>query len=228
MVINSNMHKRASLKDKDGREFGHMSEIEGIVADSAEKIRGDRTERLFYEEAGSDKIFKKKWIQGEALVNVMEDKIGTRIGWGTGGDEGPAIEGIRDMALNPDSYNVLPFVNRHTPDGREALTSMFIPAYVTVFSLIDSRGWVDPVKGKEYYDKKRRSKASDPKALLMYKAEYCYTIEEALIGEGDNMFPREELAEQQAAMTIYKTVPKPITGTVAWKTVDGEQTREVI
>jgi hypothetical protein len=60
MVSNSATFKRASLKDKDGREFGHMSEIEGVVADSAEKIRGDRTERLFFEEAGSDKIFKKK------------------------------------------------------------------------------------------------------------------------------------------------------------------------
>lgn len=60
MVTNTGMFKRASKKDKDGVEFGHMSEIEGIVADSAEKIRGDRTERLFYEEAGSDKIFKKK------------------------------------------------------------------------------------------------------------------------------------------------------------------------
>ena len=60
MVINTTMHKRASLRDKDSREFGHMSEVEGIVADSPEKIRGDRTDRLFYEEAGSDKHFKKK------------------------------------------------------------------------------------------------------------------------------------------------------------------------
>ena len=60
MVINTNMYKRASKKDTNGNEFGHMAEIEGIVADSAEKIRGDRTERLFYEEAGSDRIFEKK------------------------------------------------------------------------------------------------------------------------------------------------------------------------
>ena len=30
-----------------------MSEIEGIVADDPNKIRGDRVERLIYEEAGS-------------------------------------------------------------------------------------------------------------------------------------------------------------------------------
>jgi hypothetical protein len=57
-----------------------MSEIEGVIADSAEKIRGDRTERLLFEEAGSDKHFNKKYIQGEALIQVMGgNRMGTRI-----------------------------------------------------------------------------------------------------------------------------------------------------
>ena len=47
-------NKRASLLTPDGVEFGSMSEIEGIVADNPRKIRGDRTERLIYEEAGSN------------------------------------------------------------------------------------------------------------------------------------------------------------------------------
>ena len=80
MGTNTATYKRASKKDKRGEEFGHMSEIEGVVADSPEKIRGDRTERLLYEEAGSDKHFKKKYLQGEALVTVMGGKrVGTRI-----------------------------------------------------------------------------------------------------------------------------------------------------
>lgn len=52
MVKNTDMHKRASKKKTDGTEGGHMSEIEGIVADSAEKIRGDRTERLLVGQTG--------------------------------------------------------------------------------------------------------------------------------------------------------------------------------
>ncbi len=62
MMINTGLHKRASKKNKDGTEASdsHGSEIEGIIADSPEKIRGDRTERLLYEEAGSDKILETK------------------------------------------------------------------------------------------------------------------------------------------------------------------------
>lgn len=212
MVINSNMFKRASKKDTNGNEFGHMSEIEGIVADSAEKIRGDRTERLFYEEAGSDKIFEKKWTQGEALVNVLGEKVGTRIGWGTGGDEGPSIEGITMMAQQPDAFNVLPFKNRYTVDGSIVMSSMFIPCYITLKEAMDHRGWCDPELGRAHYDSERAKKATNPKGLLMYKAEYCYTIEEALIRGGDNIFPREELAEQDTAINIYKSVELPKEG----------------
>jgi hypothetical protein len=50
--------------------------------------------------------------------------------------------------------------------------------------------------------------------LLIHKAEYCFTIEEALIQQGDNMFPREELAEQQASITIYKNTPIPEAGSL--------------
>jgi hypothetical protein len=89
---------------------------------------------------------------------------------------------------------------------------MFIPAYRMVISLLDKRGWCDPQKAKEYYEYQRRLKAEDPKGLLIYKAEYCFTIEEALIQQGDNMFPREELAEQAARIDIYKNVPVPIRG----------------
>jgi hypothetical protein len=36
-----------------------MAEIHSIIADKASKIRGDRTDRLVYEEAGSNPILSK-------------------------------------------------------------------------------------------------------------------------------------------------------------------------
>lgn len=218
MVKNTDMHKRASKKGKDGNEFGHMSEIEGIVADSPEKIRGDRVERLFFEEAGSDKVLTKKYLQGEALITVLGgSRIGTRIVWGTGGDSGISVEGIKAITLNPDAYNILKFRHNHTPDRRHILTSMFIPAYRMVLHLLDKRGWCNEEKAREWWDKERIIKATDPKALLIFTSEYCYTIEEALIQQGDNIFPREELAEQKAAIEIYKSVDLPEAGWLTWK-----------
>ena len=218
MVINTATYKRASKKTTDGDEAGHMSEIEGLVVDSPEKMRGDRTERLFMEESGSNKVFTKSYLQANALITVLGgDRIGTRFAWGTGGDSGSAIEGIKDMTLKPDVYNVLKFKHNYTPDGRYVYTAMFIPATRNVARFTDERGWCDPVKAREYYDAERLTMAEDPKALLIFKAEYCYTIEEALIQQGDNMFPREELAEQEAHLTIYKDIELPKQGYLTWK-----------
>lgn len=217
MVVNTNVHKRASIKLRDGSEVGHMAEIEGIVADSPEKIRGDRTERLLFEEAGSDKVLKQKYLQGEALITILGgQRIGTRIVWGTGGDEGPSISGIKDIVLKPDVYNILKFRHNYTPDKKFIDTAMFIPAHRMVAHLLDKRGWCDQDEAMAWYEKERTLKAEDPKALLIYKAEYCFTIEEALIQQGDNIFPREELAEQSAQIEIYKTTPKITTGYLLW------------
>lgn len=53
--IDNLKQKRASLLNKEGVEYGSLAEIEGITADDPGKVRGDRTERLVFEEAGSNK-----------------------------------------------------------------------------------------------------------------------------------------------------------------------------
>ena len=63
-------------------EDGWMSQIQGITADKPNKIRGDRTDLLFYEEAGSWPSLRKAWIQGEALVNIQGKKFGIKLAGG--------------------------------------------------------------------------------------------------------------------------------------------------
>ena len=57
--INNNDTKRASKVTRDGQEFGWGSEVNTIVADNPNKIRGHRVDRLVYEEAGSSKSLVK-------------------------------------------------------------------------------------------------------------------------------------------------------------------------
>lgn len=136
--------------------------------------------------------------------------------WGTGGDEGSNIEGIKDIVLNPDVYNILRYRHNHTATGDYIETAMFIPAYAMVNHLLDERGWCNPEDAKAWYEKERAKKAADPKALLIYTAEYCFTIEEALLNSGDSIFPKEELAQQRTAIEVYKTVPQPKAGWLTW------------
>ncbi len=83
-VVDNATTKRASKKTKDGVEFGWMSEIHSIIADKPGKIRGDRTDRLVFEEAGSNPVLSKSWIQGDSLVELGGKHFGTKIFLGTG------------------------------------------------------------------------------------------------------------------------------------------------
>ena len=82
LVVNNNDTKRASIKTPDGIEYGWGSEITSVVADTSDKIRGDRLDRLIYEEAGSNKYLTESWIKGDALVALGGKHFGSRIALG--------------------------------------------------------------------------------------------------------------------------------------------------
>lgn len=218
MNINTKTHKRASRKDKDGTESGHRSEVEGIICDDSDKLRGDRTQILVYEEAGADPELTKKWIKGEALITVLGGKrVGKRIAFGTGGSSKQnSMEGLKRMTLNPDGYNILPVRHNYTNKGDYIISGLFIPAYRIVYEFVDKRGWCNLQKAKNHYITERLKLAENPKALLEYISEYCFTIEEALLQQDSEFFPREELAEQKSQIEIYNKTPKIHTGNLSW------------
>ena len=211
-------------------EDGWMSQIQGITADKPNKIRGDRTDLLFYEEAGSWPLLRKAWIQGEALVAIQGQKFGIKLAGGTGGDSGPALEGLREMYYNPNTYDILPYRHKYTSTGDEALTGFFIPAFLVINKegYIDSRGYTDPEKGKEYYNAQRASKSSDPKALVDFMAEFCYNAEEAFSLEGDNKFNKVNIAEQLTNIRALKKCPLIERGYIEYKFKEGAHIQQNI
>lgn len=230
MTLNTKDHKRASIKGADLSERGHRSEVQGIIVDDPDKLRGDRIQKLIFEEAGADPVLVKKWVKGEALITVLGGKrVGTILAFGTGGSsKAGSMEGLKTIITDPKAYNILPVHHNYTIDGSYITTGMFIPAYKIVYSLIDKRGYCDRTKAMAWYNSVRATKAGNPKDLIDYQAEYCFTIEEALIQKEDNMFPREELAEQLTAIEIYKTVEKPKSGFLTWDVDrEGERTGKV-
>ena len=57
---------------------------------------------------------------------------------------------------------------------------------------------------------KRATKIADPKGLMLYSAEYCFTPDEALALEGDNQFNTVLLTEQLAAIKLHKITPQEL------------------
>lgn len=218
MVKDSDTHKRASLKDKGSgnEEYGHMSEIIGVGADKSNKIRGDRADRLIFEEGGSDPILKEKYTQAEPLVELLGDRIGTRFVIGTGGDNNKHLAGLEDMYLNPAPYLGLPYKHSYTENGEPTLSGFFIPAHAFMFRYQDERGVTDEDKAREYYEKRRAAYGDDVEGLMLHCAEYCFYAEEALIRQGQNDFDKKLLSQQVADIKIHKTGTKIERGNFFW------------
>lgn len=211
--INSNMHKKASKVDRDNNEFGHMSQIRGVIVDNARKLRGRRVDRLLYEESGSNPILTETYVKGQALVEISGKKIGTRFVFGTGGDEGPPLAGLEKMFTNVAAFNGLPYIHSYTRDGRvSSNTGFFVPAHTSMVDFTDDRGVTNEIEAKAYYDTKRKELESMPKELMDYCAEYCYFPEEALSKQGMNNFNQVLLANQYTEIAIHKSTPTPERG----------------
>lgn len=228
---NTDMKKVASKIDKDGNESGWKSTIEGITADTPDKLRGDRVDNIYFEESGNHRSLIETYSRAHALVDILGSRVGNRFVFGTSGEQGPQLAGLKTMFFNPKSYTILPYLNRHMANGEPQLTGYFIPSYSMwlgkpVGSGFDDRGVVYIEKAKKYYEDHWKT-IDDPKALLIDKAEYCFTPEDAFVLEGSNRFDQELLVDQLHALTIHKTVELPKPARLSWgRTKDGEVDRD--
>ena len=220
MKIDTAFRKRASKVDKDKNEIGWKSEIEGIITDNPRKLRGARTRRIFFDEAGSFPMLTDTYIQSTALVDILGERVGMRIVGGTGGDTGPQLEGLSKMFYNPEQFDILPYKNYYSRTGELAYTGFFVPSYEMWFGPIsnpgfDSRGVVDKERAKQYYLEKW-SKITDPHVLLKQRAEYCFCPEDAFALEGSNVFNTEKLTEQQINIQQLRAVEPPKRIKLTW------------
>lgn len=227
---NSDIHKRASKLNKEREESGWMSEIMGILCDNPRKLRGDRIDRLFFEEAGSNPYLVKTYLQGNPLVEILGEKFGTRFVWGTGGDSGPHLKGLASMFNNPETYNILPYRHNYTRSGEYTLSSFFIPAYTFVAreGIIDSRGVTNIEKAKAFYEAERAKAVIEPEAYMIHCAEYCFTPDEALSLEGDDTFNRIKLTEQKTRIDLFKDRPDIHVGHLEYTFKGGEHLEQNI
>lgn len=220
MKVDTSFKKRASKVDKDKNEVGWKSEIEGIICDNPRKLRGPRTRRLFFDEVGSFPGLVDAYVQATALVDILGERVGIRILGGTGGDQGPQLEGLSKMFYNPEDYDILPYKNYYSRTGELAYTGFFIPSYEMWFGPLsnpgfDHRGVVDTKRAKKWYQD-NWDKIKDPHVLLKKKAEYCFTPEDALALEGSGVFNTEKLTEQQINIQQLKTVEPPRKIKLTW------------
>jgi hypothetical protein len=192
------MHQKASYLDEFGVERGSLSEIIGQVVDDPNKTRGKRGRKITFEEGGS---FPKMKEALEISLGSMRDGslyVGQITVLGTGGEEGPGIEGLEDVFYDPASWDMLEFPNVWE-EGYEGTTcGYFVPSWRANSVFMDDDGNVEAKEAlaadNVVRDQKKKSK--DPRSLDRRVAEYPQKPGEAFQRLSFNMFPVADINEQ--------------------------------
>lgn len=223
------LHYRSSKVDKEGNESGFLSEIIGKVIDSPDKLRGIRTNYLVFEEAGSFKNLLKTIQTAKALMEIGGEKFGFSIAFGTGGDEssgGEALEGLKKVFSNPDTYNFFLFRNKYNEARELRETGFFFATYDCQMKFMNSQGITDLEESYKYImaERKKYEDAGDVKGLIDLKAEYPLYPEECFMAGGTNVFDRIILGNQKVRLMNDPNLPfKPVRGYLQWTYKKGTQ-----
>lgn len=190
------LHKRASYWNAKGVEVKTGGEIIGRVIDNPNKVRGARG-HVFFEEGGSFARLVEAWMTCWALVTQGGVSFANMMAWGTGGEQGPGIQGLEDIFTNPEPYNCLPFDNcwEESPSLRDH--GFFFPTWALMDRFMDKWGNTDYNKAIEYHNRERELKLKkSPHLYDKFIAEYPFTPSEALMRLQGNDFPVAHLQKQ--------------------------------
>jgi len=191
-VHNTLMHQKASYKDEYGTERGVMSEIIAQIVDKPKKTRGKRGRKVTFEESGSFPHLEDALEVSLGSLRSGSIYVGQATVFGTGGEQGPGIQGLENIFNHPEAWDMLQFPNPYEEGMFGTECGYFVPCFRANEEFMDEEGNVD-MEGAIADDEKEREKkrtSGKPKDLDRRKAEYPRNPAEALqrlTGNGFNV-----------------------------------------
>lgn len=170
------------------RVEGYKSQMRKVIYDKDPgKTRGSRPSIHIWEEIGSwtgaaklkqcYKMTEASWWRGSRFT-CFPFLIGTGGEMETGGSED-----AKDMAYNPEAFNLLSFVYK------DQKVCKFFPAYRKFEGYYEDTGISNEKGAKEFLDARRKSKEGEPDSARQESMEFPFELEEAFQTKGDNIFP---------------------------------------
>lgn len=208
---NTLMHQKASWLDDKGVEQGvdgKISEIIGVIVDNPNKTRGKRGRKIVFEEGGSFRKLKEALEISLGSIRDGSAYVGQVAVFGTGGEEGPGIEGLEDIFGSPEAWDMLIFPNVWEAGMENEQCGYFVPCWRVNNLAIDPEGNVDMdlAIDLEGVEREKKKKSTDPKAIDRRKAEYPTNPSEALMRLTVNNFPVDLIDQQIKRLKSDRTL----------------------
>lgn len=194
------MEFKASFIDSMGMEQGDMASIMGIIVNDPNKTRGKRGRKITFEEAGSFRNLKSalEISLGSLRDGASQIYVGQASVFGTGGEEGPSIEGLEDIFYNPAVWDMIEFSNRWEEGYESTKCGYFVPCTsMNPLAMTDNGALLyDLAITADDLERAKKLKSSDPKALDRRKAEYPRKPSESFQRLNNNGFNIAEIDAQ--------------------------------
>lgn len=207
------------IKDEFGKETeqGYKSAITGVtLKNDPERLRGIRGKLILFEEGGKFPNLETAWRVAQPS---MEDDDGTAFGlmiaFGTGGTEGGAFDGLKELFYNPNAFNVLAFPNIWDDNAEQTQCGYFSPIYLNMegydengnykFMDKDGNSLIDKAI-KSVIDQRNSVKdgGATQQSIDRFISERPIKPQEAVLELGKNIFPRKLLMDQLTRIRTNK------------------------
>lgn len=197
----NNMHWIMGYKDPEtGLEKGTKNQVMGVtLKNDPERARGKRGVLIEWEEFGKFNDALKAWNIGRPSVEADGFAFGLMNAYGTGGTEGAAFEGLRELFYSPDGYNVMPLDNVYDKNAKPGAKCAFFHAtYLNAEGMMDKDGNSDVVATLLDIIKARikvKYNSRDAATLTQTIAEKPITPQEAIMKVGGSIFPTVDIRD---------------------------------
>ena len=190
-------------------EQGYLSSITGItLKNDPERLRGTRGKLVLFEEGGKFPNLETAWRVEQPAVETDDGvAFGLLIAFGTGGTEGGAFDGLKNLFYKPEAFNCLAFPNIWDDGQEQTKCGFFVPSWSNMEST-DKNGkqrFMDQY-GNSLREKAveeliaQRNKVKDGGAsqtsIDRFISERPLKPQEAVLELGKNIFPRQLLMNQ--------------------------------
>ena len=190
-------------------EQGYLSSITGItLKNDPERLRGTRGKLVLFEEGGKFPNLETAWRVEQPAVETDDGvAFGLLIAFGTGGTEGGAFDGLKNLFYKPEAFNCLTFPNIWDDGQEQTKCGFFVPSWSNMEST-DENGkqrfmdqYGNSLKEKAIEELiAQRNKVKDGGAsqtsIDRFISERPLKPQEAVLELGKNIFPRQLLMNQ--------------------------------
>ena len=212
-LTSTRMERVAGFKitDEFGKqtEQGYLSSITGItLKNDPERLRGTRGKLVLFEEGGKFPNLETAWRVEQPAVETDDGvAFGLLIAFGTGGTEGGAFDGLKNLFYKPEAFNCLAFPNIWDDGQEQTKCGFFVPSWSNMEST-DENGkqkfmdqYGNSIKEKAIEELiAQRNKLKDGGAsqtsIDRFISERPLKPQEAVLELGKNIFPRQLLMNQ--------------------------------